>query len=89
MRGKKQTWFIFYFTSFLFFLRAGVSSTFYGLAVVALAVVADCGEPSVARVVLWACDSLCYCCLGALTFTPSASFKNHLCLLRNEVGDDR
>lgn len=50
----------------------------------AAAVVADCGEPLVAGVVSWACDSLCYCSLGSYALASVVRFEDYLHLIIKE-----
>lgn len=47
----------------------------------AAAVLADCGEHLVAGVVLWACDSLCYCSLGSYALASVVCFEADLHLI--------
>lgn len=51
----------------------------------AAAALADCGEPLVAGVVLWACDSLCYCSLGSYALASAACFEDYLHLIVIEL----
>lgn len=44
----------------------------------AAAVVADCGEPLMAGVVSWACDSLSYCFFGMDALALAVHFEDYL-----------
>lgn len=54
------------------------------LSKVAVAALADCGEPLVAGVVLWAHDSLCYCSLGSYALASAVFFENYGFAVSNE-----
>lgn len=50
----------------------------------AATVVADCGEPLVAGVLSWACDSLCYCSLVKYALALFVCFEDYLHLIIKE-----
>lgn len=47
------------------------------LSKVAVIELADCGEPLVAGVVLWAHDSHCYCSLGSYALASTVFFESY------------